>query len=144
MCTSMSRRSGLDATSLDHLEVVAKLLGLSGIVPVEELLHAAGDARYDGVTMIAQLVEEMQSPDEHVLHPHCHLPLDGIGDLGPNLRTAGDERLAQRTVAIHIVEDRSRLTSIVRDEMAGCGLLSAARSGRLHEHFQLRRFTSRQ
>src|SRR2546425_774360 len=38
----MSRRSSLDPTSLDHLEVVAKLLGLSGIVPVEELLHAAG------------------------------------------------------------------------------------------------------
>ena len=45
--------SSRNATAFDHFEVIAQLLGLSGIVPVEELLHAAGDGRYDGVTVIA-------------------------------------------------------------------------------------------
>src|SRR5690349_24750228 len=45
-CTRIPIRtsvSGLDATSLDDLEVVAQLLGFSGLIPAEELLHARRD-----------------------------------------------------------------------------------------------------
>src|SRR5207237_9856282 len=53
MCTSMSRRSSHDAAALDHREVIAQLLGLSGIVPVEELLHATGDGGRGRVPVIS-------------------------------------------------------------------------------------------
>ena len=86
----------------------------------------------------------MQPSDQDVLHADRHLSLDGIGDFGPNLRAARDDRLAEPSITVHEIEHGGRLAAVIRNQVAGRRLGRAARPRGLDEHLELGGFPTGQ
>src|SRR6266513_384874 len=144
-CTCGSRTSGssLDPPSFDQREVVAELLGLSGLVPAEELLHAVRDGSHDRGRLIARLIEDMYAAQQQVLDALGHFPLHRIRDFGPDLRSVGKQRSPKRAVAIDEIENRGSLAPVVRHEMVCRDFRDASRTRRLDEHVECGCFATR-
>src|SRR5216110_40104 len=92
--------------------------------------------------MVGNLIEEMQAPDQHVLHSDRHFPFDRVGDFGPDLRAPREDRVAEPAIAVYEIEHRGRLAAVIRDQMTRGGLRGAARPRRFYQHLELGGFTA--
>src|SRR5947209_1991088 len=141
-CGRASRLSP-DPASLDHLKVIPQLLGFPQIVPAEELFHARGNLGNHGLRMIRDFVKQVKPPHEHVLHANRQLTFYGVYDLGPDLGTACDDRVAQPAVAVDQIEHCGGFAAVARDQVSSRGFGGAARARRLAQDLELRGFPAR-